>query len=292
MKIVLEYHEYYNRLMNENVQFSLPSFDEGETTKTYYRPSFIKRDGSIGLIGSRITVVEKTELLYDCLERPMYHYNTKEVFLSSLEGSDVEFLPKCEMPNVEKQTYTIDVSNYQSKDIEDETHILIDGEGEFQVVDIKQPIIGEYVYYKGKLFYNPKYTLRLYREYKAELEAQQEQAKREGLQGKYKPYTFQTRKRTNRMGWRKLLINGEVWPENHETDEVKIITHKRIGNGGGRYRVEEWELMVDINADVEELYEGDIQERFNQQREEAERKKYQKSSGFNPFEGLSDLIGD
>jgi hypothetical protein len=78
------------------------------------------------------------------------------------------------------------------------------------------------------------------------------------LQAGWEEYTFDKSHVTNHRGWLNLVVNGKVWDEESDTEDLKLIESGRLGSGGGRHAVTRFKLYVRQNADIEILDDKEV----------------------------------
>lgn len=101
------------------------------------------------------------------------------------------------------------------------------------------------------------------------------------LEDGWEKYIWQKDFVSNRLGWNRLVIDGVLWDEQTDLPNLKLVSQKRLGNGGGRYRVDEFELYIKSGSDIDIISQGDYDD----------EQRYKTSQAtFNPFSGLSGLL--
>lgn len=275
-----------NSMKSENgVYIDLTLEKVGSPITEYYRHAFTKRDNSISFVGDKVTVLQAELLHYKGLPKPLIKVTTEEKNISEVELKGKQVLPLQMLPSQESQTVEIDLSKYETIESDYDSNYLLLKEGQEPIrVNYNNNQLGLFIVDRSNetIHYNSDYTIITYSEWKKQVEKEAKKNRENTLSSSgFRPYTFIKDLVTNRRGWKVLVINGEIWNE-EENDDVKIINSKRLGNGGGRYRTDEYTLMVRENLEVESIYEGDI--------EDTSSTPTQSSAKHNPFAGLSDMI--
>lgn len=268
---------------NTELTLTISNIVDGETQ--YYRHCVVGRNGEKRFVG-KITVTETKIAKTNC----GFEFNIYNEYKTFECGESQRILPIEQKPKINKKIVYIDfpLHSYTKADVGSYTrYVLLENNMLVHVIipNNSESIAGEYIVVANKtVYYNPKYTIMELDKYNDKMEGEKRKEKEKTLVG-FSKYVFESFKQTNRKGFKKLLINNEVWDES-ESKNVKILDYTRSG-GGGRFARHTWELMINNNCDISECYEGDLNVRSENNNNDVVN-----SSGHNPFAGLSKLIND